>query len=178
MSKDENEHLKWMKDKLTEYEMELTQAQQAVLRLQPVVSHLRGAIDALSRVNRAAEKDDPKLFEIKNSAKPVEQAVEPRSNNGSGHPMPQRRPTYSGMTVIEAIKKVLDDAARPVHAADITKSIFQSLSPQEERRAKHNVVAELYRGMKRKVGWWEALGENTFVSSKYVKPKNDAKVVR
>ena len=47
MSKDENEHLKWMKDKLTEYEMELTQAQQAVLRLQPVVSHLRGAIEAL-----------------------------------------------------------------------------------------------------------------------------------
>lgn len=171
----QDDHITWMREKLAMYEKELTQAQEKVQRLAPVVGHLRGAIAALLSVQ--GDNKTGRLFEDSPTRNPPSMpnfgALIPQAHvQGGESAMPPRR-TKSDETLIEAIRKVLDASSGALHADEITDMIFDWKTTEQKRRAKHSVVAELYRGMPN--GWWEKLGGNRFVSSKRIKGKEGAR---
>ena len=169
--KNNQEHLDWLESKLIEYESQLSAAIATVNQLQPIVIHLKGAIEHFKKIE-SGDSDSGNLF-------PAEVAkTSTIQNKQKSSSMPPRRPKYSKGILIDVIKEVVDKSVLPLHANDIVHEIFECRTDEEKRRAKHNIVAELYRGIKLKKGWWKSLGGNQFLATNLASKEGILKAVR
>lgn len=159
------DHLDWLQEKLAVYESKLADAESTVSKLRPVVTNLRGAIDALT-----SEEHGPRpskdLFEGQSFHQNGSQQSHTATGGkgftvGNKNPkMPNRRPEYANLTLVAAAAQVISGTPTTIHADDVTQAVFIIENKDQFALAKHSMASELHRGAK--AGRWDALGQNRY----------------
>lgn len=155
------DHISWLKERLAEFEARLTEAEATVARLRPIVSNLQGSIAALTapepgRVPTATLFDSVVGPQPMPVAAPTEKPQ--RAARGSRLPLLQAR--FAGMSTAQVAREILSRKVGPLHADDITRTIFVCRTAAEFQSAKHTVVAALSRDAKK--GLLTQLGGNRY----------------
>ena len=157
------QHLDWLRSKLTEFESDLADAERTVAILRPAVNSLRSTIEALSTDGRKPLQSE-KLFEIskdENKAPIVQDMLGKPFMPGNKNPeMPKRRPLFAQITLLDAAQRLITNSAKPLHANVVAEAIFEIHDSRELKLAKRSVASELYRGAKK--GLWMKVGPNLY----------------
>ena len=158
-----SDHLAWLQDKLNGYESKLSEAENTVARLRPLVSNLREVIDALTTENQGP-KPQRDIFgsetAYQNDSGDIRPLRQPFVQGNQNPKMPGRRPEFADHTLIEAARTVINAALGGLHADDVTRAVFLNTDKVGFALAKHSMASELYRGAKK--GFWNALGNNRY----------------
>jgi hypothetical protein len=143
------QHKATLQEILKEHEDRLQQALAVVHIEKPFVDNLRAAIQALSGPPTPLERTVARF------------ADQVRQTQESG--MPPRLAEFENMTVLAAIRTVLERAGLYCHADDIVRAIYgRSLSKAQFQSAKRTIVSEVIRGIEKKLFVRDGTRPNTF----------------
>lgn len=158
-------HMEWLQDKLADYEAKLDDAESIVAKLRPIVTNLRGSIDALLSDSHGPIPDND-MFQGQ-PLSPNGTVSQNRPTNrkhfaqGNQNPlMPARCAAYADVTLLDAAAHVINNTPSTVHADEVTNHVYHIENRKQFALAKHTMASELYRGAKK--GLWDALGENRY----------------
>lgn len=141
--KAENDQLEMLRKMLSEHQRQFEEAQAIVKREEPICHHLRHLIGSLVP---GGKLDMPAAV-----AAGLAAANRPLLRNGE----------FEGMSLLDAVSRILAEVKRPLHADDLTKRIFSLRNGVDFGRAKNALVGDLVRGVKK--GRFKRAGKNIYV---------------
>jgi len=138
------DHIDWLREQLAQFEKEFAQAEAVVQRLQPTISNLKGAIEALVG---SSDYNGTKSIKKKNATPFKIRTL-------------KRNPDFESSSTIAAAKQILDASSKPIHHDDLTKAIFQIANDSDFARAKRALTSQLSAGAHRH--HFKALGNGLY----------------
>jgi hypothetical protein len=132
---------------LSEHQAAYDAALRTLQRESPIVRSLRNAIAALK--GQKTDLPDPFWKTIFVNGTPT--TIRESSTGLPIQPLPNRKPEYASMTIIEAIQRVLVQSAKDyLHADELVREIYEPTSDNDIfYRIKRTVVSEAIRGMRK-----------------------------
>jgi hypothetical protein len=148
----EDKTVETLESALSKHQAMYDSALQTLRREVPIVQSLRNAIAALKGQKIDVTPPHWKLISLTSSIASTDRTNLRESSTGLPiQPLPNRKPEYASMTIIEAIQRVLVQSVKDyLHADELVREIYEPTSDNDIfYRIKRTVVSEAIRGIKK-----------------------------
>ncbi len=169
----QEEELATLQKMRDEHRTTLSEAEKTIRRERPLVAALDQAIDALkgrnSQFGSFGAATVATFHRNLQTLKDIQNRAALKAESEATKPV-RRQPQFSDISIIAAIKSVLDGAKRYMHADELVLAVYEPVPKSEFLRVKRTIVSEVLRGIKK--GWFKRGAKpNTFGSVKLTDEK-------